>query len=278
MSEIIFDPKNMETEYYQGDSCDWAIQCEKCFGVNPGTEISFRPNKQADEIRMYEGTKCSRFNFGIWYPQTGIFSFKVIDAFKFAEKKHENQLRKGKNIPYFSHPKMVAEILTSNCCSETVIIAGLLHDTLEDTNTTIDEIRGIFGEYILLIVEAESEDKTRTWKERKQTTIDNLPYASFEAKLVCCADKLANMKEMAFDRQFEGEELWKVFKAPEPKKENIQWYYKSIWEAMPDLKEYRMYQDLEWFLNNMVFDNTPYDPSLINVIPLPLIGPQYKYE
>jgi len=278
MNEIIFDPKNMETEYYQGDSWDWAIQEEKCFGVNPGTEITYRPSKQANEIRMYEGTKCSRFDFGIWYPQTEIFSSKINDAYKFAEKKHENQLRKGKNIPYFSHPKRVAEILTSNGCSEKVIIAGLLHDTLEDTDTTKEEIGKLFGEDILLIVEAESEDKTRTWKERKQTTIDNLPNVSFEAKLVCCADKLANLKEMAFDKQFDGEKLWEKFNAPLPKKENIQWYYQGIWYAMPDLKSYIMYQDMEWFLNNIVFENTSHDPCLRSVIPYALIGPQHKYE
>jgi len=66
-------------------------------------------------------------------------------------------------------------ILIENNCEENVIIAGILHDTIEDTGTAPDEIRSLFGENVLSIVLSETEDKTKTWQERKQATIDHYP-------------------------------------------------------------------------------------------------------
>ena len=115
---------------------------------------------------------------------------KIHNAIIFASIKHQNQKRKGTNLPYIVHPMEVMQILTENGCSENVIVAGILHDTLEDTDTTPQEIEKEFGKDILAIVQSESEDKSKTWKERKQHTIDCLKTDSLETKLVCCADKL----------------------------------------------------------------------------------------
>lgn len=117
---------------------------------------------------------------------------KIHDAIIFATIKHQNQKRKGTEIPYIVHPMEVMQILTENGCSETVIVAGILHDTLEDTDTRPEEIEKRFGKEILAIVQTECEDKSKTWKERKQVFIDSLKNDSLEAKLVCCADKLSN--------------------------------------------------------------------------------------
>jgi (p)ppGpp synthase/HD superfamily hydrolase len=162
-------------------------------------------------------------------------------ALAFGCRKHAGQVRKGTNIPYFFHCAEVAVILNQNQCSEKVLIAGLLHDTLEDTDTTPEEIRNLFGEDILKIVTAESEDKSKTWKERKQATIDHLPGASLEAKLVCCADKLSNLRSMAADQIAVGDKLWERFKAG---KKDIEWYYRGVAAALPDLAGYKMYQEL----------------------------------
>jgi (p)ppGpp synthase/HD superfamily hydrolase len=85
---------------------------------------------------------------------------KIHNAIIFASRKHASQVRKGTDIPYISHPMEVMDILRQNGCSENVIIAGILHDTLEDTNTTPAEIENKFGGDVLSIVQAESENKS----------------------------------------------------------------------------------------------------------------------
>lgn len=162
----------------------------------------------------------------------------IHNAIIFASVKHQNQKRKGTEIPYIVHPMEVMQILTENRCSENVIIAGILHDTLEDTDTRPEEIEKEFGKDILAIVQSESEDKSKTWKERKQHTIDCLKTDSLETKLVCCADKLSNIRSMYADLQICGAELWKRFNAP---KESLAWYYRSIVKSLSELDGYKMY-------------------------------------
>jgi len=154
----------------------------------------------------------------------------IHEAIIFAARKHAGQVRKGTDIPYITHPMEVMQILTENGCTEKVIIAGILHDTLEDTETTPSEIIGLFGEGILKIVTAESEDKSKTWEERKQATIDRLlSEGSFEVNLVCCADKLSNLRSMAADKATVGDKLWERFNAP---KDDIEWYYRQIFNVL----------------------------------------------
>lgn len=167
---------------------------------------------------------------------------QIHDAIIFATLKHQGQVRKGTDIPYIVHPMEVMQILTENLCSEDVIVAGILHDVLEDTNTTKAEILDKFGREILHIVESESEDKSKTWQERKQATLDHLAGSSEDIKLVCCADKLSNIRSMYCDLQQVGEVLWKRFNAT---KEQIHWYYSGIVEALQGLEEYPMYTELK---------------------------------
>ena len=156
-------------------------------------------------------------------------SVNIQKAIVFATQKHEGQKRKGTDIPYIVHPMEVMQILTDMNCEEAVIIAGILHDTLEDTDTTPEEIREAFGENILAIVQTESEDKSKTWKERKQRTVDELTEASTESKQVCFADKLSNIRSMYRDKLNVGEKIWERFNAD---KNNIAWYYRSIANAL----------------------------------------------
>ncbi|MDR0320994.1 MAG: HD domain-containing protein [Treponema sp.] len=149
----------------------------------------------------------------------------IHEAIVFATCKHNGYKRKGTDIPYISHPMEVMQILTESDCRENVIIAGILHDTLEDTKTTPAEISNLFGEEVLNLVSAESEDKTKTWKERKQATVNNLADASPDVKMVCLADKLSNLRSMAADKRAIGEKLWERFNA---NKDDIEWYYRQI--------------------------------------------------
>jgi hypothetical protein len=175
----------------------------------------------------------------------------IHEAIIFATQKHnaaEQPNRKGTEIPYVTHPMEVMQILTANDCSEDVIVAGVLHDTLEDTFTTPEEISEKFGQNILEIVQSESEDKSKTWEERKQATIDHLKTASMETKLVCCADKLANLRSMAKDKATDGDTLWQRFKAP---KDRIEWYYKSVYSALHNLTYYPMYKEMDVLIDEV---------------------------
>ena len=169
-------------------------------------------------------------------------SLRIHEAIIFATIKHQNQKRKGTDIPYIVHPMEIMQILTAEDLPEEIIIAGILHDTLEDTDTKSEEIEAKFGKAVLDIVLTESEDKSKTWRERKQHTIDCLEKDSMETKLVCCADKLSNIKSMYADLQEYGEKLWERFNAP---KEDIKWYYESIVNALSDLAQYKMYQEIQ---------------------------------
>lgn len=173
-------------------------------------------------------------------------NLRIHNAIYFAAVKHQNQKRKGTEIPYIVHPMEVMQILIENRCSEDVIIAGILHDTLEDTDTTPEEIEKEFGRDILNLVKTESEDKSKTWKERKQHTIDCLKTDTLETKLVCCADKLSNIRSMYVDLKVTGNELWKRFNAD---KKEIAWYYNSILENLAELKEYKMYSEFKETVN-----------------------------
>ena len=165
----------------------------------------------------------------------------IEKAIEFATLKHANQYRKGSKIPYIVHPMQVMQILTANGFDDNTIIGGILHDTIEDTNTTYEELVEVFGEDVAKLVASESEDKSKSWKERKQKTIDMLPNESIEIQAICCADKLSNLRDIYHDYNNMGELVWNKFNAP---KEDIKWYYKSIIINLTLVKEYKMHKEL----------------------------------
>ena len=171
---------------------------------------------------------------------------KIHEAIIFATLAHEGQVRKGTNIPYIVHPMEVMQILTNNDCDETIIVAGILHDTLEDTPTTPEDILQNFGQDILDLVQSESEDKSKTWQERKQDTINHLENASKEIQLICCADKLSNIKSIYADKLLLGDDVFNRFNAP---KDKVEWYYKGIAGALTKIDGYKMKQELVEYVN-----------------------------
>ena len=91
----------------------------------------------------------------------------IQKAAVFAAKAHEGMMRKGSRIPYIYHPMEVALIVAQMTDDPEVIAAAYLHDVLEDTSVTPEELEQNFGSRVLSFVMAESEDKSRTWRERK---------------------------------------------------------------------------------------------------------------
>ncbi len=132
---------------------------------------------------------------------------------------------------------------------EELMAAALLHDTVEDTPVTLDEIRREFGEKVASLVDAESEDKTKTWLERKQATIDRLANADWEEKVLALADKLSNMRSTDADYLNQGERLWSRFRVTD--KSLHGWYYKSLREQLSDLMEYPAYQEFSQLIDKI---------------------------
>jgi (p)ppGpp synthase/HD superfamily hydrolase len=158
-------------------------------------------------------------------------------AFDFALKAHGQSTRKGTAIPYIVHPLDVASILLKNGAPGPVVVAGFLHDVVEDTDTPLSAISEAFGEEVGRLVAGASEpeelkrhpDKKGTWRARKAHTVDHIRAASREQKMLSCADKLANISDMLRDRMSAGEGFWSKLNAT---RGDQAWYYKSMHAAL----------------------------------------------
>ncbi|KPM04356.1 guanosine-3',5'-bis(diphosphate) 3'-pyrophosphohydrolase MESH1-like protein [Sarcoptes scabiei] len=122
----------------------------------------------------------------------------LMKATDFAAKAHRKQLRKDGETPYINHPIGVANILASvgKISDPNILISALLHDTVEDTAVTFDEIEKNFGSKVRSIVEELTIDKTLPKHERKQLEIENASKCCDEAKLIKMADKLHNLEDL----------------------------------------------------------------------------------
>ncbi|KAK3095606.1 hypothetical protein FSP39_016601 [Pinctada imbricata] len=127
------------------------------------------------------------------------FTREVIKCTDFSARKHKNQRRKDtEKTPYINHPIGVAYILTEEggISDLQVIQAALLHDTVEDTDTTFEEIEENFGKEVTGIVREVTDDKSLPKMERKKLQIEHAAKASYKAKLVKLADKLYNLRDL----------------------------------------------------------------------------------
>jgi len=124
----------------------------------------------------------------------------ILEALQFAAHKHRDQRRKDLEAsPYINHPIALANVLwgEGRVHDPVVISAALLHDTIEDTQTSAGEIRSRFGAKVARVVEEVSDDKTQDKATRKRLQIEHAPHISREAKLVKLADKICNLRDMA---------------------------------------------------------------------------------
>ena len=126
---------------------------------------------------------------------------KVFQALIFAADKHKNQRRKDlENTPYINHPIEVANFLIKHGITDSnIIICALLHDTIEDTNTSFEEIKELFGEEIALTVRDCTDNKKLDKITRKKEQIEHAKYIRNNAKLVKLADKYSNISMLAIN-------------------------------------------------------------------------------
>ncbi|WP_059170407.1 HD domain-containing protein [Bacillus sp. FJAT-27445] len=168
----------------------------------------------------------------------------IVDkALRFAAEAHEGQYRKGTKTPYISHPVGVGMLLLKHGYSEDLVAAGILHDTVEDTDATLEDIKRKFGRLVADIVAGCSEpDKTLSWEERKEHTIEFLKTAPLEIKAVACADKLHNITSIFEDVKKGGEEVWSRFNRGRDKQE---WYYRSLIDSLGSQGSFPLLEDLK---------------------------------
>lgn len=156
----------------------------------------------------------------------------IEKAINLAARYHEGQRRKGTDIPYIAHPFAVAVILAQAGCPEEVIVAGILHDTLEDTILTPSAIEEAFGSRVAQIVQGASEPDHQgaEWEERKAHTIRYLAKeAPLEVRLVAAADKLHNIRSIAADLREHGEKTWERFRRGKAAQAG---YYRGLVESL----------------------------------------------
>jgi len=168
-------------------------------------------------------------------------SLLIHKAIVYATKAHAGQKRKASDVDYISHPMEVMEILALNNASINLRIAGILHDTVEDTQVTIEDIEKNFGSEVRTLVASHTEDKSKTWHERKQHTVDFLKTATLEEKLLALADLIANARSILYDMDILGDDVWSRFKAT---KEEEEWYYNGILDSVKEFKTEEKYEKL----------------------------------
>ncbi|RKU14687.1 hypothetical protein C6503_14770 [Candidatus Poribacteria bacterium] len=163
--------------------------------------------------------------------QNGTGKNQIEEAIEVAAEAHQGQYRKGTDTPYITHPYAVGLILMEAGCTEAVIIAGILHDTVEDTDLTLEFIRERFGDAIANIVDGCSENKALRWRARKTERIEALRSASPEVCTVTCADKLHNLRTIISEYDLIGDAVWDRFHGGV---EDQAWYYRSVLGAIAD--------------------------------------------
>jgi len=162
---------------------------------------------------------------------------KIEQAIVRATLLHQSQKRKVSGVPYIIHPYSVAFLLAHYTDDEDVIIAGLLHDTLEDTPAyTEDMLREEFGDRVCTIVQEVTEDYTQAekedhsirghnWRTRKEKYLAHLANDSTEALLVATADKIHNMRNALDEYALYGDAVWKQFQR---NPDNLIWFYTEV--------------------------------------------------
>ncbi len=172
-------------------------------------------------------------------------------AIIFAVKAHHNTERRGKGFPYIVHPLEAMEIVATITPDQELLAAAALHDVIEDTEVTVDELREMFGERIAHLVHAESDqidgvlfdgqNEEETWHARKQAAIDRLAAAPHDAKVVAMGDKLSNMRAIARDYKEKGDALWSIFHVKD--KASHEWHYRGLAASLSELSGTFAYQE-----------------------------------
>jgi len=177
-------------------------------------------------------------------------------AIIFAVAAHKNTERRGKGFPYVIHPMEAMEIVATITSDQEILAAAALHDTVEDTEITQEDILREFGPRVASLVVAESDivvegkSESESWRMRKQAAIDRLAGASHDAKIVAIGDKLSNMRAIERDYEMQGDKLWNLFHAPNGKPDH-EWHYRGLLESLRELSGTFAFEEFEYLINKV---------------------------
>ena len=180
----------------------------------------------------------------------------ILDrAIIFSVRAHTGTERRGKGYPYIVHPMEAVEIVATMTADQELLAAAALHDTVEDTDITLDQLRSEFGDRVASLVADESDEKyegvseSDSWHARKRAAIDRLARASHDAKMVALGDKLSNMRATARDYAEIGDKLWSRFHAKDPK--DHAWHYRGLAASLSELSDTFAYKEFEALINQV---------------------------
>ena len=168
-------------------------------------------------------------------------------AIIFAVKAHSGTERRGKGFPYIVHPMEAVEIVSTITPDQELLVAAALHDVVEDTDITVEQIKDEFGLRIAALVAAESDQVASnvpaedTWHARKLAALQRLRDAPLDVKIVTMGDKLSNMRAIARDYAVKGDALWSLFHSSDP--QDHAWRYRALAAALADLEDTFAYQE-----------------------------------
>lgn len=179
-------------------------------------------------------------------------------AIRFATDAHAGTERRGKGFPYIVHPLEAVAIAASITPDQEILAAAVLHDTVEDTSVTLDDLRWEFGDRVASLVEAESDvfddsvSETDSWHERKAAAIARLAAAPRDAKIVAMGDKLSNMRAIWRDYKEKGDALWSIFHAKD--KKDHEWHYRGLADSLCDLSGTFAFQEFQMLVDDVFND------------------------
>ncbi len=160
-------------------------------------------------------------------------------AINFAVNAHKGIERKGKGLPYIVHPIEAVSICATMTNDQELLAASALHDVIEDTDYTYEDLKKEFGKRVADLVQEESDvvienvSRIDSWHERKKIAMDRIKNSSHDAKIVAMSDKLSNMRAIARDYFTIGDSFWNLFHVTDPV--DHEWHYRGLADSLSEL-------------------------------------------
>lgn len=184
---------------------------------------------------------------------------KLMRAITYAANKHKDQVRKVDETPFIAHPYRVAMLLKEHNCETDIVIAALLHDTVEDTDCTFEELEHLFGKDVKEYVDYVTElDKKISWKKRKEHSIQAFKTVPYDVKLLIAADKIDNLQSMIDQEMVHGDAMWHSFVGT---REEQVWYYQEIFASIIENLEDEDWHPLFYLFQALLEKFQEADPS-----------------
>lgn len=179
---------------------------------------------------------------------------------------HSGTERRGKGFPYVIHPFEAASIVANITSDPEMLAAAVLHDVVEDTAVTIEQIREAFGNRVAHLVQTDTAPMPEgtPWRAKKQSQMDQIAHSDRDSKIVAMGDKLSNLRAIAADHAAIGDKLWERFHAPEGMKD-IEWYYRGLAASLFELSETQPFQEYVFLLDKTFGSRQFDDVHTINI-------------